>query len=86
MSEDAAVKAALSDAVRRAVAVKAEGNQSVAAKMTGLPQPDLSRISNGELSGYSVWRLMRVLSALGHNVTISVSEGDTGRGAISVRQ
>jgi predicted XRE-type DNA-binding protein len=41
--------------------------------LTGLKQPDVSRIVNGNVSGFSVWRLLQVLKSLGETVTISVS-------------
>jgi predicted XRE-type DNA-binding protein len=45
---------------------------------TGLKQPDVSRIVNGMVSGFSVWRLLLVLKGLGQKVTISIDA--TGRG------
>jgi len=47
-------------------------SQAAVAEMTGLKQPDVSRITNGLVKDYSVWRLMRVLSALGQDVAIEV--------------
>ncbi len=40
--------------------------------MTGLKQPDVSKIVNGNVSGFSVWRLLQVLRGMGERVTISV--------------
>jgi len=40
--------------------------------MTGLKQPDVSKIVNGNVAGFSVWRLLQVLKGLGQKVTISV--------------
>lgn len=40
--------------------------------LTGLKQPDVSKIVNGNVSGFSVWRLLLVLKGLGERVTISV--------------
>lgn len=47
-------------------------SQAAVAEMTGLKQPDVSRITNGLVKDYSVWRLMRVLSSLGQDVAIEV--------------
>jgi predicted XRE-type DNA-binding protein len=44
--------------------------------MTGLKQPDVSKILNGNVSGFSVWRLLQVLKGLGERVTISVEAPD----------
>jgi predicted XRE-type DNA-binding protein len=42
-------------------------------RSTGLKQPDVSKIVNGNVSGFSVWRLLLVLKALGQHVTITVA-------------
>ena len=43
---------------------------------TGLKQSDVSRIVNGNVDGYSVWRLMQTLKRLGQRVAItSISIG-----------
>lgn len=47
--------------------------QAQTAKIVGLAQSDVSKIINGRLHDYSVWRLMRVLSALGADVLIAVN-------------
>jgi predicted XRE-type DNA-binding protein len=46
---------------------------------TGLKQPDVSRIVNGMVSGFSVWRLLLVLKGLGQKVTISVEAAEQER-------
>jgi predicted XRE-type DNA-binding protein len=46
---------------------------------TGLKQPDVSKIVNGTVSGFSVWRLLLVLKGLGQKVTISVQAPDHER-------
>lgn len=53
-------------------------SQTQAATLMGLKQPDLSALSNGKLSGFSVERLARCLSAIGGNVrlTVDVSTGE----------
>jgi predicted XRE-type DNA-binding protein len=47
--------------------------QVAAAEITGQKQSDLSRIINHRHNDYSVWRLMKMLSALGADVLITVN-------------
>jgi hypothetical protein len=49
------------------VSLMAEGGvqQTTAAAKSGLSQADISRIVNGRVRGYSVWRLARTVSSLG---------------------
>lgn len=47
-------------------------NQTQAAELMGLKQPDLSAVLHGRLNGYSVERLARCLSALGDEVRLTV--------------
>ncbi len=44
--------------------------QTLAAKAIGISQPDLSHILKGKFRGYSVERLMRMLTAFGQDVEI----------------
>jgi predicted XRE-type DNA-binding protein len=57
--------------------------QTVAAKLVGISQPDLSNLLHGRLRGYSVERLMRMLTALNQDVEITVRphrrRGEAGR-------
>ena len=57
--------------------------QSDAAKLAGVKQPDLSNILRGHFRGYSVARLMRMLTAFNQDVEIVVKPrkkaGATGR-------
>ncbi len=46
--------------------------QSAAAKLLGVAQPDLSNVLRGRFRGYSVERLLRLLTALDQDVTIAV--------------
>ena len=50
-------------------------------KRTGLKQPDVSRIVNGNVSGFSVWRLLQTLKRLGERVTISIEPATAGTDA-----
>jgi predicted XRE-type DNA-binding protein len=47
--------------------------QAAAAEMTGQKQSDVSRIINYRHDDYSVWRLMKMLSALGADILITVN-------------
>jgi predicted XRE-type DNA-binding protein len=47
--------------------------QIAAAKLVGIKQPDLSNILRGQYRGYSVERLMRMLTAFDQDVEISSS-------------
>lgn len=69
----------------RMVALEVEGrelSQTTVAEMTGLKQPDVSRITNGMVKDYSVWRLMRVLATLGKDVAIEVIPSGKEMGTI----
>jgi predicted XRE-type DNA-binding protein len=57
--------------------------QADVAKLTGLAQPDISRIVNGIVKDYSLIRLMRVLTALGKDVSIGITDTSGGRGVIT---
>ena len=60
--------------------------QSQAADRLGVAQPDVSNITRGRLSGYSIERLTRLLNALGQDVEIRVRPvpGGAGRGRLRV--
>ncbi len=55
--------------------------QADVCRLTGLKQPDVSKIVNGNVSGFSVWRLLQALKGLGQHVTITVAapEDDAAR-------
>jgi predicted XRE-type DNA-binding protein len=57
--------------------------QTETAKLMGIAQPDLSNLLRGELRGYSVERLIRMLTAFGRDVEIVVkppaAKAKTGR-------
>lgn len=46
--------------------------QTAAAKLIGIGQPDLSNLLRGRIRGYSAERLMRMLTAFGQDVEITV--------------
>lgn len=56
-------------------------NQTAAAKLTGISQPDLSRLLRGHFRDMSADRLIRALVRLGSEVEIGVSRGGEAVGA-----
>ncbi|WP_426240218.1 helix-turn-helix domain-containing protein [Pararhizobium sp. DWP1-1-3] len=58
-------------------------SQKAAAELTNLKQPDISRIVNGNVGDYSVWRLMRALSLLGRDIVIDIQQSGQARGDIN---
>lgn len=56
--------------------------QNDAATLTGVPQPDVSKIVNGRVKGYSVWKLMKMAAALGQDVHVSLAAARADKGAI----
>ena len=56
--------------------------QTEAAQAAELSQSDVSRIVNGIVKDYSVYRLMRVVTKLGKNVSIDFTDAKAGQGAI----
>jgi len=56
--------------------------QTEAAQAAELSQSDVSRIVNGVVRDYSVYRLMRVVTKLGKNVSIDFTDAKEGQGAI----
>lgn len=59
-------------------------SQTEAAKLIGIGQPDLSNVLRGRFRGYSVERLMRMLTAFDQDVEITMrprrkKTGGTGR-------
>lgn len=61
--------------------------QSAAAKMMGVDQPKVSALLNGRLANFSSERLMRLLTALGQDVDITIKNAPSKReiGRIRVR-
>jgi predicted XRE-type DNA-binding protein len=61
--------------------------QKAAAAILGIPQPQVSHLLRGRLSGFSVERLMHFLTALDRNVEIVISAKPPRQphGAITVR-
>jgi predicted XRE-type DNA-binding protein len=78
------VKFTLANSIAMAIE-QARLKQAEVAKLTGLAQPDISRIVNGIVKDYSLIRLMRVLTALGKDVSIGISDAAGGRGIIAAK-
>jgi predicted XRE-type DNA-binding protein len=75
------IKFALANAV--ALAIEDAGlTQQKAALLMGLQQSDVSRIVNGVVKDYSVFRLMNGLACLGKDIAIGVSDSASERGEI----
>jgi predicted XRE-type DNA-binding protein len=60
--------------------------QTEAANLAELSQSDVSRIVNGIVKDYSVYRLMRVVTRLGKNVSIDFTDAKAGQGMILAEQ
>ena len=58
-------------------------SQTAFSRLTGIPQPRLSRLYNGKLAGMSTDKLLDAIARLGGHVTIRVeahpAKGDAGR-------
>jgi predicted XRE-type DNA-binding protein len=67
-----------------ATIIEAKGlTQSRAAELTGQQQTDISRIINSRHNDYSVWRLIKVLAALGADIGIVINpDSGNDRGII----
>jgi predicted XRE-type DNA-binding protein len=53
-----------------------------AAEIVGVSESDVSRISNSLVDDYSVWKLMKVLAALGSDVVIRINPAGDEPGVI----
>jgi predicted XRE-type DNA-binding protein len=53
--------------------------QNAAAVKLGIAQPDVSRILRGQLSGYSLEKLLTLVRALGNDVEIKVKPAKNAR-------
>lgn len=60
--------------------------QAAVAKIVGVSQPKISEIMRGRLTGYSVGRLLIVISRLGCDVEVRISKKDVSpaQGRVSV--
>ena len=82
-ADELLVKAKLTH--RIAVSIRDRGlSQSEAARLMGLPQPKLSTMLRGQFRGVSEDKMMRCLVALGHDITIRISEPNAAVGRVDV--
>lgn len=56
----------------RAIITRRKLTQTQAAELLGIDQPKVSRLVRGDVTGYSLDRLFRFLTALGQDVAITV--------------
>lgn len=57
-------------------------SQRAAAARAGMKQPDISRIINGNVKDYSVWRLLKILASRGKDVRIGIENSSHENGTI----
>jgi predicted XRE-type DNA-binding protein len=71
--EEALVKARLAQVISESI--KARGmTQIEAAELLGIDQPKVSRLVRGQLAGFSIDRLFRLVTLLGSDIEITVIE------------
>lgn len=78
------VKAHLCNEIASVIAGRGLSDDEVA-DATGLEPADVSRIVNSRFEGYSVWRLMKVLAALGSDIVIGIMPATDAPGVITTR-
>ena len=62
-------------AISIAASIKKRGlSQTAAAKVLGIDQPKVSRLVRGDLYGFSIEQLIRLLAALGQKVSLKIEE------------
>ncbi|GEM_PF-492965 len=84
-AEEALTKAELAMAIT--AFVQAHGmTQIQAADVLGISQPKVSALLRGQLTGFSMERLLKFLNALGHDVRIVIDaeERPQGKGTLTV--
>ncbi len=84
--EEADVKAELALQIHRLIEGRAL-TQTEAAKILGINQPKVSALLRGQLTGFSIERLIRFLGVLGRDVQIEITPSSTmsERGHLTVR-
>ncbi len=83
-ADERLAKAELARAVERVLRER-KLTQTQAARILGVTQPDVSDLSRGRLSGYSMERLYRFLKALDQDVQIVVQPKPRSRKSAVVR-
>ena len=67
-------------AISIAAIIKQRGlNQTAAAKVLGIDQPKVSRLVRGDLYGFSIDQLIRLLGALGQKVSFTIEPAKPAR-------
>lgn len=82
-AEEMLFKADLAIAIDRVVR-KSRLSQSAAAALAGIAQPKMSLILSGDLRGFSVERLIKVLLRLGQDVQIRIRRSKRPKGRVRV--
>lgn len=82
--EEELTKAQLASHIRQVIKTR-RLTQAEAAVLMSLDQPKVSALMNGRLAGFSSDRLMRCLTALGHDVEIVVRSKQRGKQRGSIR-
>jgi len=84
-AEERTTKVALAVEINRALGER-NLTQARAAQLLGVSQPKVSALKNYRLDGFSVERLMNILTALGRDVRISIGPRRAGQstGRVSV--
>ncbi len=59
-------------------------SQNLTAALIGIDQPKVSALVNGDTRGFSVDRLLKILTRLGQDVEIRVSSAKSARGRVRV--
>jgi predicted XRE-type DNA-binding protein len=75
-SKDVEIKHCLVALINEKIASRDLG-QTDAGRILGLKQPKVSALANGKISGFSIERLMELLTKLGQNVEITVRKAQT---------
>ena len=71
--EEALVKARLAQVISEAITARGM-TQVEAAELLGIDQPKVSRLVRGQLAGFSIDRLFRLVTLLGSDIEITVIE------------
>ena len=82
--EEELTKAQLTSHIRQIIK-RRRMTQATAASLMGIDQPKVSALLNGRLANFSSERLMRLLTALGQDVDITVKAKPRNRGHGRIR-
>jgi predicted XRE-type DNA-binding protein len=83
-AEDELTKAQLASHIRHLIK-RRRLTQTAAATLMGIDQPKVSALLNGRLSNFSSERLMRLLTALGQDVDITIRDKPRNRAQGRIR-